>query len=635
MKRRALPIHSNPLAERADVEMAVRQLCQPLLDYYSEGKARLKLGHTRPAYPDAVAELEGFSRVLWGLVPFTAGGGQFPEMWEAVLEGIRNGTNPAHPEYWGDAADYDQRLVEMAAIGFALALVPEQMWEPLKEQERERLYAWLNQINHRKLWDCNWLFFQVMVNVGFRRVGLPWDRELTRRYLKRIDAFYLSNGWYADGAGGHFDYYGPSDIHFFSLLYALLMEEEDRDRCVLYKERADAFAKEFIHWFAADGSALPYGRSLTYRFSQTAFWSALALHEEHAFPMGVLKGIVLRHLRWWFRQPIFHTDGTLTIGYAYPNLIMSENYNGPGSPYWGMKAFLPLALPPEHAFWQAEELPLPELPDTALHKEPRMKVHRQAKSDHVLLFNAGHSATTDHTHTSAKYEKFVYSNRFGFSVPRGEWGLAQGAFDSMLALSEGDNLFRVKRTSEEAAIQDHVIYTRWKPWHDVDIRTWLITGAPWHVRIHCIRSKRALEAADGGFALGMDNGSAGDGGTGSDARGDGRALAVSSRGASGILALYGGGSAELVIPQANTNLLHSRTVIPTVIVSLSPGESWLVTGVYGQPGSEDAMLEWNHPPRVKVTADEVIVYMGTSPLERFAVTKRQPGKSAASPAPSV
>jgi len=620
MKPYPLPIRNNPLLAREDVQNAVKQLCEPLRPYYSEGKARLRLGHTSSGSPDATAEMEGFSRILWGLAPLAAGGGE-SDLWETYIEGIRHGTDPSHAEYWGDVDDYDQRLVEMAAIGLALALAPERVWEPLDERERQRLYTWLAQINHKKLWDCNWLLFQVVVNLGFKRIGMPWDRELMRRNLDRVDEFYVAGGWYTDGIDGHCDYYGPFAIHFYNLVYAALMEKEDPGRCALYKERAALFANDFIHWFARDGSALPFGRSLTYRFCQSAFWSALAYAGVEAFPMGVMKGIILRNLRWWFAQPIFQADGTLTIGYAYPNLIMAENYNAPGSPYWALKTFLPLALPPDHPFWQAEELPLPEPEDRSLQAAPRLIVCRQDRSDHVLAFNAGHKTTNEHTHTSAKYEKFVYSNAFGFSVPRAEWGLAQGAFDSMLALSEGDNLFRVKRTAEEHSIQENVIYTKWKPWRDVEVRTWLLTGAPWHVRVHCIRSDRSLVAADGGFALGIEN---------RDVEGEAhwhvvreasKAVVSSSWGASGAIDLLVGGTAEVVRPHANTNLIHARTAIPTVIHTLAPGTHWLVTGIYGQPGSADCIAEWNRPPSVELQGNELVIYSGSITQEAFRIVK--------------
>ncbi len=80
----------------------------------------------------------------------------------------KNGTNPAHEEYWGRINDYDQRIVEMAVFGLALLLIPDKIWEPLNEQERANLSGWLRQINHVKAHDCNWLFFPVLVNIGLK-----------------------------------------------------------------------------------------------------------------------------------------------------------------------------------------------------------------------------------------------------------------------------------------------------------------------------------------------------------------------------------------------------------------------------------------------------------------------------------
>lgn len=421
----SLRIADNPLKTRADLVTALEQLTGLLRLLYSKGGARLEIGRTGASYPAATAGMEGFSRVLWGLVPLLAGGGS-SENWDIVLNGIRHGTDPAHEEYWGDVRDYDQRLVEMAAFGFALAAVPEQIWSPLALQEQDHLYNWLNQINSHPCYDCNWLFFNVLVNVGFRTIGRPYDAVQLENNLQRMDAFYLGEGWYSDGVDGHCDYYGPFAIHYYSLLYAKLMEKEDPERSRLFKERARLFAAEFLGWFAPDGSALPYGRSLAYRFAQSAFWSALAYADVEGFPAGVVKGIVLRNLRWWFSQPIFDAAGVLTIGYTYPNLVMAENYNAPGSPYWALKTFLPLALGEEHPFWSEEELPLPEIPAVMVQKPAHLVLVREPASGHVAAFNSGHLYTNEHTHTSAKYEKFVYSTGFGFSVPRSEWGLSQG-----------------------------------------------------------------------------------------------------------------------------------------------------------------------------------------------------------------
>ncbi len=120
-------------------------------------------------------------------------------------------------------------------------------------------------------------------------------------------------------------------------------------------EREARFAQDYLYWFEDGGRAVPFGRSLTYRFGQCAFFSALAFAGVEALPWGVVKSRVLGNLRDWFAQPIFSSDCLLTVGYGYPNLCMGENYNAPGSPYWALKAFLCLALPEEHPFWRAEE----------------------------------------------------------------------------------------------------------------------------------------------------------------------------------------------------------------------------------------------------------------------------------------
>lgn len=409
-------IAKNPLKTREDLISALEQLTDPLRPLYSRGGARLAIGGTGASYPAATAEMEGFSRVLWGLVPLLMGGGE-SGLWDTVLDGIRHGTDPAHEEYWGVVQDYDQRLVEMAVFGFALAAIPEQIWSPLTQKEQEQLYSWLNQINSHPCYDCNWLFFNVLVNVGFRRVGCPYDAEQLENNLKRMDDFYLGDGWYSDGINGHSDYYVPFAIHYYALLYAKLMEQEDPERSQVFKERARLFATEFLGWFAPDGSALPYGRSLSYRFAQSAFWGALVYAGVEVFPVGVVKGLVLRNLRWWFSQPIFDAGGVLTIGYTYPNLVMAENYNAPGSSYWALKTFLPLALSAEHPFWKEEELPLPDIPAVIVQKPAHLVIVREPASGHVAAFNSGHLYTNEHTHTSAKYEKFVYSTGFDSVCP--------------------------------------------------------------------------------------------------------------------------------------------------------------------------------------------------------------------------
>ncbi|MCF3945057.1 DUF2264 domain-containing protein, partial [Oceanobacillus alkalisoli] len=79
---------------------------------------------------------------------------------------------------------------------------------------------------------------------------------------------------------------------------------------------------------------------------------------------------------YWLNLPIFDNADILSIGYAYPNLQMSESYNAPGSPYWAMKAFMFLGLPADHAFWQAECAPLPRLEPKKYLEHANMVIQR-------------------------------------------------------------------------------------------------------------------------------------------------------------------------------------------------------------------------------------------------------------------
>ncbi|MBR5536053.1 MAG: DUF2264 domain-containing protein, partial [Clostridia bacterium] len=491
-------LKNNPLKTREDVKKAVRDMTEPLKAHFSPKKAYLNLGATSAAYGDDTAMIEAFSRPLWALAPLFTDGGD--DDWaEIYRQGFIAGTDPESDEYWGEAGHHDQKLVEMAAMGLALILAPEKIWDPLTDKQKDNLYNWLNGVNYRKAWQCNWVLFAVMVNLGFKRVGMPYNEEVVDKAFDTVETFYLGDGWYQDGVNAHVDYYLPFAIYFYSLIYAKQMENEDIEFCKELKLRAKRFGEDFIYWFSPDGSAIPFGRSMTYRFAQCAFWSAYAYAEVDGFDMGTVKGIILRNLRDWFSRPIFDKAGLLTIGHGYPSLIMTEGYNAPGSPYWALKSFLVLALGENHPFWTSEEKPLPTLDN--VHPLPLAHMIMAREGNHAVIFNAGHPYTNTHTHCGAKYEKFAYSNLHGFSTPKAEWGLGQGAFDSALALSEKDNCYRVKRLCKDWEIYDEYLYTKWTPWNDVEIESYVIAALPWSVRIHKIKTARNLDASDGGFAF--------------------------------------------------------------------------------------------------------------------------------------
>ncbi|MCG5220305.1 DUF2264 domain-containing protein [Streptosporangium sp. KLBMP 9127] len=620
-------------------------LTEPLLSRLSPGRARLRLGVNAAHYPDEAAELEAFARPLWGLAPLAAGGGEFGH-WDLWRHGLASGTDPRHEEYWGPVGDLDQRLVETAAIGLALALAPEHLWDPLTGRERDNLAAWLRHALTVRAADNNWQFFPVMVGLGLDRVGVAFDPAPNTARLDLLESYALGPGWYGDGPGAQRDYYVPFAMHYYGLIYAALAGERDPARAERLRGRASSFALDFQHWFASDGAAVPYGRSLTYRFAQGAFWGALAFAGVEALPWGVVRGHLMRHLRWWLDRPIRDTSGLLTVGYGYPQPHLAEQYNAPGSPYWGMKAFLPLALPGTHPFWAAAELAAPTLPEVSTQPEPGAVLMRCEEGRQVVMLSSRQHSTWVR-HGAAKYAKFAYSTRFGFSVPSGSPGLEQGAFDSTLALSEDGTHWRPCEEPRYADADDGLLHTRWTPWPDVEVETWLLAVAPWHIRVHRLTTHRRLRSAEGAFAVNRDipphRTATGPGHARLDSPAgaclieairvpadaeDGRPVPVppvpgaGAQAPAGVLqsgrpqtkgsrttgVLESGRpqtegsrttgvlrSGRLVRALPGTNVLVPRTLIPTLTGTHEPGEHWLACAILGTAELPPA-TDWPEPP---------------------------------------
>ncbi|MDR1929236.1 MAG: DUF2264 domain-containing protein, partial [Treponema sp.] len=421
------PLYHNPLKTRSDLRRSLEDLLEPLAA--RAAPQGYHLGSAAALYPPKIARMEGWSRCLWGVGPLLAGGGSWPGIGE-IRETLRRGVDPQDDGYWGDCGDRDQRLVEMAAIAFSLLLAPEQFWEPLDQLTRKNLYRWLSFIEKRELPLGNWHYFRLMVCAAFRKLGLPVDEKAEGESFSLMESLYRGDGWYQDGPEGGYDLYNPMGFHFYNLALSKLGAALPQGFAGAVRERAGIFGASFASWFHHDGSMIPYGRSLSYRFAGVSFFSACALADLEVLSWGQMKALVLRNLRRWFSLPILDAGGILSVGYGYPNLVMADAYNSPGSPYWGLKTYAVLALGEDHPFWRAEEEALRSEPSCISEKIPRFIVSRSAAD--AQLLTAGRLPGFDMNHGAQKYSKFAYSARFGFCVAHSNYGIEKAGCDSML-----------------------------------------------------------------------------------------------------------------------------------------------------------------------------------------------------------
>lgn len=561
------------LNTRKDFEALMHKILQPLLPLYSPGGALLQLGDTGVTYPRRTIGMEGFSRPLWALAPYWLGGGQPGPFAEVYRRGLAAGADPDGPEYWGSPGDYDQLFVEMAAIACAILEVPAVVWEPLAENEKQNLARWLNTINTHELPHCNWLFFRVLVDLALDSVGMPCDLPQMERDLDEIDSWYVGDGWYTDGTPSikpQRDYYIPWALQYYGVLYSVFAAKRAPARAERFRRRALEFGRQFAFWFDENGAALPYGRSLGYRFGQCAFYSACVFAGLEPLPLPVMKGIIVRNLQWWMEKPIFDRDGVLTIGYTYPQLYMSERYNAPGSPYWGMKSFVVLALPADHPFWSAEAAPLPRMPELYAMQSADLLFQRLPDGQ-VNAYAPAEVEQNEHGQFAEKYAKFVYNTRFGFSASRSYVQLEQAAPDSMLAFVIDGYTF-VRRHSERFQLLGDRLLSQWSPFAGITVTTELIPQGRGHIRRHTVQSDVACTAYDCGFAVPKFC-------DGFAAAAEGASAEACNAAQRCVVAGQGGGAGVIVDAWPNTSLYATNTVIPAVRYDIPAGACELTTRV--------------------------------------------------------
>ncbi|KAK6458512.1 uncharacterized protein RJT20DRAFT_137618 [Scheffersomyces xylosifermentans] len=574
---------------KSDVADAFNELFEPLVPTFSPGGARVRLAETGSSCSTEAAELEGFSRLLWGIVPYVYGGGDF-KYWDLYRRGVANGTNPQHQEFWGYPHDVDQRLVDIAAVAFALCFTPQHLWDPLSENEKSHVSTYLQISSKKEFCHTNWKFFKILIDLALERLGFGIDKESHVKYLSDLESMYLDNGWYGDGKTHRIDYYNAVAFHFYSMVYVHFKKRDDPQRCARFLSRAKLFSKQYVHWFADDGSALPYGRSLIYRFVSVGFWGILPLvldsREEPPISWGVMKGVYLRNLKWWSKQPLcFFGSKLLTLGYSYPNALMTERYNAPQSPYWAFKGFSGLFVSESHPFWTSEIEPL-KLCDTFL-EVIGMKIYHR-KFNTTALING---PWNDEFQTE-KYTKFAYSTRYGFGVVTNHRTFALAHLDNMIGFSFNKKEFFVRDYYQPLKSSNYLI-SKWSPVQGIEIESVIITLDNFHKRIHYIKNNTEYEVhtREGGFAIPSSYKA-----TVLKTTSDTDATVSSEDDYSSIVDLGGNRVSHVCEPEPNSNILYSKVLLPQLCGSIPPkgtvkySSAVFATPIYGDDFEFDNWL---------------------------------------------
>jgi hypothetical protein len=429
---------------------------------------------------------------------------------EWFRRGLVIGTDPEHPEYWGPAANCHQNIVEMGALVLALEIARPWLWNPLSHAERARILRWFASARGTALHRNNHMFFGVLALgfLGKEGAGLKTDRTCIGKWMDTLEGMYLGGGWFIDGMNETVDYYNAYAFHYYGLWWSFLYGQEDRGRTERWQGWTRQFLEDYVHFFAASGEPVPFGRSQTYRFAAIAPVALAELVGVSPLPAGMARRLCTRNLSFFLKHRVHQRQGALNLGWVDEFPEMAEAYSSAGSTYWAGKGLAPLLLGPESAFWNDPERPLPSERGDSVRPIPQAGLVVRSVGGEVELYNAGTAICGGNTYFGAyKWGKLSYRTGVGFEIQSkgGEYPLDA----ALSARDKNGNVYGRQSTHVLEVDPDHMaclyaLGNKSTRFHlQVETRIWWREA--WQLQLHRYRAHEDAELILGSYSLGAEH----------------------------------------------------------------------------------------------------------------------------------
>jgi hypothetical protein len=368
----AAPAKTPSKTDRAYMTGLLQSIAEPVLSAMSQGRLKeafpLELSPTWDGREKSVAYLECFGRLISGLSPWlslpqddTPEGRTRKRLTEQALQSYVHAVDPSSPDYltW---RGHGQALVDSAYFTQALLRAPKALWEPLDATTKKRIVEEIKGLRRVNPPFINWLLFAAMNEAFLLSIGEESDPMRLNTAVRKIDEWYIGDGWIQDGATFHFDYYSSFVMHPMMVQVLEVMEAHKapfwKDDLTKWRElavkRAQRYSEHLERFISPEGTFPPFGRSLTYR---TAVFQPLALLAwRKQLPAKISEGQVRSALsavhKAVFSEPSnFTPDGFLTIGFVGHHPALGDWYSNNGSMYVTTESFLALGLASDDNFW--------------------------------------------------------------------------------------------------------------------------------------------------------------------------------------------------------------------------------------------------------------------------------------------
>ena len=372
------------------------KMAQPVLENMAKGELQKNMKtEFSPSFDNRdrrVVYMETFGRLMAGIAPWltlpdddTAEGKQRRQLREWTLAAYKNAVDPDSPDYllWRKEG---QTLVDAAYLAESFIRGYDALWQPLDEQTKQRYIDEFTRLRRVDPPYTNWLLFSSTIESFLAKIGAQQDNFRINTAIRKVEEWYVGDGWYADGQGTFaFDYYTSYVFHGMYLeTLQNMIDAGSGGWGINYKKfreralkRAQKFSIILERFISPEGTFPVIGRSTPYRMAAMQPLALMAWYQ--TLPEDLSNGQVRAALtkvlhRMFDHQENFNDAGYLTIGFCGSQPETADWYTNNGSLYMCSLAFMPLGLPATHAFWT--DVPQPWTQVKAWGGQPFPKDHR-------------------------------------------------------------------------------------------------------------------------------------------------------------------------------------------------------------------------------------------------------------------
>ena len=348
------------------------KMAQPVLENMAKGELQKNMQtEFSPSFDNRnkkVLYMECFGRLMAGVAPWltlpddeTAEGKQRKQLREWALASYKNAVDPENPDYlcWGIGG---QNLVDAAYIAESFLRAYDTLWKPLDEVTKQRYLKEFAKLRHIDPPYTNWLLFSSTIESFMAKAGGDYDQYRVNSACRKMEEWYVGDGWYSDGPVFAFDYYSSYVFHPMYLETLQAMVDAKANTRLDYKKyydrelkRCQKYSLILERFISPEGTFPAFGRSIPYRMATMQPLALMAWYQK--LPQDLSNGQVRAALtkvlhRMFDQENNFNEKGYLSIGFCGSSQKnVADWYTNNGSLYMTTLAFMPLGLPADHPFW--------------------------------------------------------------------------------------------------------------------------------------------------------------------------------------------------------------------------------------------------------------------------------------------